>query len=219
MSKILKIKKPPDGILPRRDLNRLRRPLASRVVCYRLRLLGSAHSRFGSFTSPKRYSIVLACSPLPVPGKVQISTSETKKEQTRLVSQVLLRRDLNRLRRPPPSHSRLSSPRYTRLAILLALGGFASSKTIFNRFCLATLAGMPSAVKAQASHKAPPTKKGTLLGAFSLAEKERFELSRRYNRPTPLAGAPLRPLEYFSIGGPPISSPLCYYNLYFTVCQ
>ena len=32
-----------------------------------------------------------------------------------------------------------------------------------------------------------------------LAEKERFELSRRYNRPTPLAGAPLRPLEYFSV--------------------
>ncbi len=31
-----------------------------------------------------------------------------------------------------------------------------------------------------------------------LAEKERFELSRRYSRPTPLAGAPLRPLEYFS---------------------
>ena len=32
-----------------------------------------------------------------------------------------------------------------------------------------------------------------------LAEKERFELSRRYYRPTPLAGAPLRPLEYFSV--------------------
>ena len=32
-----------------------------------------------------------------------------------------------------------------------------------------------------------------------LAEKERFELSRRGNRPTPLAGAPLRPLEYFSV--------------------
>ena len=32
-----------------------------------------------------------------------------------------------------------------------------------------------------------------------MAEKERFELSRRYNRPTPLAGAPLRPLEYFSV--------------------
>ena len=34
---------------------------------------------------------------------------------------------------------------------------------------------------------------------FLLAEKERFELSRRYSRPTPLAGAPLRPLEYFSV--------------------
>ena len=32
-----------------------------------------------------------------------------------------------------------------------------------------------------------------------MAEKERFELSRRYSRPTPLAGAPLRPLEYFSV--------------------
>ena len=35
---------------------------------------------------------------------------------------------------------------------------------------------------------------------FYLAEKERFELSRRLSRPTPLAGAPLRPLEYFSKG-------------------
>ena len=34
---------------------------------------------------------------------------------------------------------------------------------------------------------------------FLLAEMERFELSRRDNRPTPLAGAPLRPLEYISI--------------------
>ena len=29
-------------------------------------------------------------------------------------------------------------------------------------------------------------------------EKEGFEPSRRYKRPTPLAGAPLQPLEYFS---------------------
>ena len=29
-------------------------------------------------------------------------------------------------------------------------------------------------------------------------EKEGFEPSRRYSRPTPLAGAPLQPLEYFS---------------------
>ena len=41
--------------------------------------------------------------------------------------------------------------------------------------------------------------KHTFRCAFFLAEKERFELSRRYTRPTPLAGAPLRPLEYFSI--------------------
>ena len=32
-----------------------------------------------------------------------------------------------------------------------------------------------------------------------VTEKERFELSRRLTRPTPLAGAPLRPLEYFSV--------------------
>ena len=37
------------------------------------------------------------------------------------------------------------------------------------------------------------------VGSFSLAEMERFELSRRYTRPTPLAGAPLRPLEYISM--------------------
>ena len=36
-----------------------------------------------------------------------------------------------------------------------------------------------------------------MCGFFYLAEKERFELSRRLSRPTPLAGAPLRPLEYF----------------------
>ena len=38
-----------------------------------------------------------------------------------------------------------------------------------------------------------------VMPLFFLAEKERFELSRRGNRPTPLAGAPLRPLEYFSV--------------------
>ena len=31
-----------------------------------------------------------------------------------------------------------------------------------------------------------------------MAEKERFELSRRLTQPTPLAGEPLRPLGYFS---------------------
>ena len=31
-----------------------------------------------------------------------------------------------------------------------------------------------------------------------MAEKEGFEPSRRIKRPTPLAGAPLQPLEYFS---------------------
>ena len=48
------------------------------------------------------------------------------------------------------------------------------------------------------------TKKEKAVNNFSfleqfLAEKEGFEPSRRYSRPTPLAGAPLRPLEYFSM--------------------
>ena len=47
----------------------------------------------------------------------------------------------------------------------------------------------------QPRQKENPTLTGRVL---FLAEKERFELSRRYSRPTPLAGAPLRPLEYFS---------------------
>ena len=42
-----------------------------------------------------------------------------------------------------------------------------------------------------------------IQGFSLLAEKERFELSRRYYRPTPLAGAPLRPLEYFSVYSSP----------------
>ena len=33
-----------------------------------------------------------------------------------------------------------------------------------------------------------------------MAEKERFELSLRFTRTTPLAGEPLRPLGYFSMG-------------------
>ena len=56
-----------------------------------------------------------------------------------------------------------------------------------------------------------------------LAEKERFELSRRYNRPTPLAGAPLRPLEYFSVYSTQTAAcsrlrPL-YYTHFATACQ
>ena len=39
-----------------------------------------------------------------------------------------------------------------------------------------------------------------LLRKIKMAEKEGFEPSRRYTRPTPLAGEPLRPLGYFSIG-------------------
>ena len=36
------------------------------------------------------------------------------------------------------------------------------------------------------------------IPGLSLAEKERFELSLRFTRTTPLAGEPLRPLGYFS---------------------
>ena len=46
------------------------------------------------------------------------------------------------------------------------------------------------------SFPAQENKKRHRLGVFlCLAEKERFELSRRYNRPTPLAGAPLHHLS------------------------
>ncbi len=56
---------------------------------------------------------------------------------------------------------------------------------------------------------------------FLLAEKERFELSRRYSRPTPLAGAPLRPLEYFSVkyGRPSFGSLPNYYSKFSPLCQ
>ncbi len=56
-----------------------------------------------------------------------------------------------------------------------------------------------------------------------MAEKERFELSRRYSRPTPLAGAPLRPLEYFSVY--PSQSAfaetydIAYYTRFCAICQ
>ena len=83
---------------------------------------------------------------------------------------------MNRLRRPPPSHSRLSSPALARLVRLLALGGFASIKTILNRFYLATLADARRSSSNLFEIKTKRTPKGVL---FVLAEKERFELSRR----------------------------------------
>ena len=69
----------------------------------------------------------------------------------------------------------------------------------------------------------PSTQKAHLSVCFALAEKERFELSRRYNRPTPLAGAPLRPLEYFSVYSTQTAAcsrlrPL-YYTHFATACQ
>ena len=47
-----------------------------------------------------------------------------------------------------------------------------------------------------------------------MAEKERFELSRRLTRPTPLAGAPLHQLEYFSVFG-----EIEFYNVYNHIIQ
>ena len=57
-----------------------------------------------------------------------------------------------------------------------------------------------------------------------MAEKERFELSRRYSRPTPLAGAPLRPLEYFSVYSLAgcrflLPADITYYTQFFPLCQ
>src|SRR5699024_6022463 len=40
--------------------------------------------------------------------------------------------------------------------------------------------------------------KGPCYKRYSMAEKEGFEPSPRQNRPTPLAGPPLQPLEYSS---------------------
>ena len=52
-----------------------------------------------------------------------------------------------------------------------------------------------------------------------MAETEGFEPSRQYSRPTPLAGAPLQPLEYVSI----IETVHCIrsYNdtVFFKSCQ
>ena len=68
-------------------MNRLRRPLASRVVSYRLRLLGSAHSRFGSFASQKTIlnrfcSLALAGYPAQKEFKARLR-SQRKKETDR----------------------------------------------------------------------------------------------------------------------------------------
>ena len=53
--------------------------------------------------------------------------------------------------------------------------------------------------RVQISHSRKKDKADLMVCLIFLAEMERFELSRRYYRPTPLAGAPLRPLEYISV--------------------
>ncbi len=61
------------------------------------------------------------------------------------------------------------------------------------------MAKSPSAICGVLHRKAfVKTKTEPLARFFVFTEKEGFEPSRRYKRPTPLAGAPLRPLEYFS---------------------
>ena len=68
-----------------------------------------------------------------------------------------------------------------------ALGGKTVHRTVFG-LCPTAFSNL-SVVK----------QKRHLAVSFCFTEKERFELSRREYRPTPLAGAPLRPLEYFSV--------------------
>ena len=75
-------------------------PLASRVVSYRLRLLGSAHSRFGSFATKKRYLIVFSCSPLPNNRRNKSSNPRFFKQKNKTDTRSVLffwrrRRDLN----------------------------------------------------------------------------------------------------------------------------
>ena len=154
----------------RRDLNRLRRPLASRVVSYRLRMLGSAHSRFGSFASQKRYSIVFARSPLP-DTRQGSNLSFGAKEKKR-------RRDLKQLccplveivvsvayawRAPDTPFLLPFRPRF--------IAHRARSDSI-------ALAGYPARFKSllRSQRKKETDRNG--LSLF-LAEKERFELSRR----------------------------------------
>ena len=97
----------------------------------------------------------------------------------------------SRLRRPPPSHSRLPLPALARLGTLLAPGGFASPKTTLSCFWLATLAGKPARLK---SLPLGAKKEQTRLGLFFFWRRRR-DLNSRAGlcRPTPLAGAPLRP--------------------------
>ena len=52
-----------------------------------------------------------------------------------------------------------------------------------------------------------------------LAEQERFELSRRYNRPTPLAGAPLHHLSISPKNRPWFVNLPDYYTNFFSLCQ
>ena len=99
--------------------------------------------------------------------------------------------------RPPPIHSRLapcrlrcSLNRHSLLLASSATGGARNAPSLAASVALVQIFRMI----------VPPNKNTTRMGGVLLAEKERFELSRRVLwQPTPLAGAPLRPLEYFSI--------------------
>ena len=99
-------------------------------MSFRLRLLGSAHSHFGSFASQKRYSIVFSRSPLPNNrrGRVQIPFSISKKNKTDTRSVLLFlaekeRFELSRRLYPTYTLSRgassanLSTSPYLRIAV------------------------------------------------------------------------------------------------------
>ncbi len=120
----------------------------------------------------------------------------------------------------PRKYSRLGRVRSSALPILL-ICSLARLRFFRHRRRLPhSLSRRSGAVSSPSS---TPKQKDTVWCPFVLAEKERFELSRRYSRPTPLAGAPLRPLEYFSVysSRPPLALACdnLYYTQVFLVCQ
>ena len=98
-------------------------------------------------------------------------------------------------------------------------------KTIFNRFFSLTLAVIGKAQISTSERKKEQTQLGLF---FFLAEKERFELSRRvcptYTLSRGASSANLSTSPYIKSGISPhadrrFSNPLYYYNRFFIVCQ
>ena len=99
------------------------------------------------------------------------------------------RRDLNRLHRPLASHSRLLSPALARLGILLAL-----APSLRKNDTLSFLLARPCRNRQGSNLDFGAKRKTTRLGGFSFWRRRRDLNSRAgLSRPTPLAGAPLRP--------------------------